>query len=194
MKPLVPSDLHVRSEHQQPAATLMFFGDPHGNFEPVIAAVERFRPEAIVLLGDLQARRPLQVELAPLLDRTEVYFIHGNHAWVFLWRLGRSIRPLRAHGASFSVALLCPVIADVSRNPWCCLLQDVVRPRHSAASGALSDACKQWRAVSSEWNAHFLLRIRSLNHEENAMARIGESVLDGLMATVIKGKPGHEQT
>jgi len=79
MNPLVPSDLHAQSEHQQSAATLMFFGDPHGDFEPVIAAVERFRPTAIVLLGDLQARRPLQVELAPILDRTEVYFIHGNH-------------------------------------------------------------------------------------------------------------------
>ncbi|MDP9974933.1 putative phosphodiesterase [Variovorax paradoxus] len=79
MKPPVPSDLHAQSDDQQSAATLMFFGDPHGNFEPVITAVERFRPEAIVLLGDLQARRPLQVELAPILDRTEVYFIHGNH-------------------------------------------------------------------------------------------------------------------
>lgn len=79
MNPLVPSDLRAQSEHQQSAATLMFFGDPHGDFEPVIAAVERFRPEAIVLLGDLQARRPLQVELAPILDRTAVYFIHGNH-------------------------------------------------------------------------------------------------------------------
>lgn len=78
MNPLVPSGLHAR-EHRQSATTLMFFGDPHGDFEPVIAAVERFRPEAIVLLGDLQARRPLQVELASILDRTEVYFIHGNH-------------------------------------------------------------------------------------------------------------------
>ncbi|CAN7659652.1 metallophosphoesterase [Variovorax paradoxus] len=79
MKPLIPSDPYARSEHQQSAATLMFFGDPHGDFEPAIAAVERFRPEAIVLLGDLQARRPLHVVLAPILDRTEVYFIHGNH-------------------------------------------------------------------------------------------------------------------
>ncbi|CAN7173640.1 metallophosphoesterase [Variovorax paradoxus] len=78
MNPLVPSGLHAR-EHRQSAATLMFFGDPHGDFESVIAAVERFRPKAIVLLGDLQARRPLQVELAPILDLTEVYFIHGNH-------------------------------------------------------------------------------------------------------------------
>jgi len=60
-------------------AKLLFFGDPHGDFEPVIAAVERFRPEAIVLLGDIQARRPLHVELGAILDLTEVWFIHGNH-------------------------------------------------------------------------------------------------------------------
>jgi predicted phosphodiesterase len=61
------------------APKLMFFGDPHGDFEPVVAAVERFRPEAIILLGDLQPRQPLHVELQPILDRTEVWFIHGNH-------------------------------------------------------------------------------------------------------------------
>jgi predicted phosphodiesterase len=57
----------------------MFFGDPHGDLNPVIAAVEHFQPEAIVLLGDIQARRPLHVELRPILDLTEIWFIHGNH-------------------------------------------------------------------------------------------------------------------
>lgn len=79
MEPPVPSDFHARSESQQPAATLMFFGDPHGDFAPVIAAVERLRPEAIVLLGDIQARQPLHIELRPIMGITEVWFIHGNH-------------------------------------------------------------------------------------------------------------------
>ena len=79
MKPLTPSGPHARSEHKQSAPKLMFFGDPHGDLEPVIAAVERFQPEAIVLLGDIQARRPLHVELKPILDLTEIWFIHGNH-------------------------------------------------------------------------------------------------------------------
>lgn len=65
--------------HRMDNPALMFFGDPHGDFVPVIAAVERFRPEAIVLLGDIQARQPLHVELASILDKTEVWFIHGNH-------------------------------------------------------------------------------------------------------------------
>ncbi|SEM10242.1 Predicted phosphoesterase [Variovorax sp. YR750] len=57
----------------------MFFGDPHGGLEPVIAAVELLRPEAIVLLGDIQARQPLHIELEPVLNLTEVWFIPGNH-------------------------------------------------------------------------------------------------------------------
>lgn len=79
MKPLISSALQVQSEHQPSRPKLMFFGDPHGDLEPVIAAVGRFRPEAIVLLGDIQARRPLHIELGPILDLTEVWFVHGNH-------------------------------------------------------------------------------------------------------------------
>jgi predicted phosphodiesterase len=58
---------------------ILIFGDPHGDFAPVITAVERFQPGAIVLLGDIQARQPLHVELGPILEHTEVWFIHGNH-------------------------------------------------------------------------------------------------------------------
>jgi predicted phosphodiesterase len=57
----------------------MFVGDPHGFFSSIISAVERYEPEAIVLLGDLQPRAALQVELASILDKTDVWFIHGNH-------------------------------------------------------------------------------------------------------------------
>lgn len=59
--------------------TILFYGDPHGGFDPLIEAVGQHRPAAVVLLGDLQAQRPLEVELASILDRTEVWFIHGNH-------------------------------------------------------------------------------------------------------------------
>jgi Icc-related predicted phosphoesterase len=79
MKPLISSDLHARPEHNLSKPKLMFFGDPHADLDPVIAAVERFQPEAIVLLGDIQARRPLHIELQSILNRTEVWFIHGNH-------------------------------------------------------------------------------------------------------------------
>lgn len=61
------------------APKIMFFGDPHGAFAPITDAVQRYRPEAIVLLGDLQPRRPLHLELSSIVDQTDVWFIHGNH-------------------------------------------------------------------------------------------------------------------
>jgi len=62
-----------------PRPKIIFFGDPHGNFEPVIRVTHAHRPEAIILLGDLEARRPLELELASIVDLTEVWWIPGNH-------------------------------------------------------------------------------------------------------------------
>lgn len=67
------------SEPVTDAPLILFMGDPHGDFTATLAAVHAHRPAAIVLLGDIQARRPLEVELASILDLTEVWFIHGNH-------------------------------------------------------------------------------------------------------------------
>ena len=58
---------------------IFFCGDVHGNFEHIIDAVKAHQPAAIVLLGDIQAQRPLEQELAEILNKTEVWFIHGNH-------------------------------------------------------------------------------------------------------------------
>ena len=64
------------SEQRPP---LFLFGDPHGHFESVIQAVLRHRPIAIVLLGDLTSTRPLHIELAEIIETTEIWWIHGNH-------------------------------------------------------------------------------------------------------------------
>jgi hypothetical protein len=99
---------HIDLMPEPSAPKLMFFGDPHGDFEPVIAAVERPRPEAIVLLGDLQPRQPLHIELQPILDRTGVWFIHGNHDtdsdadYDHLW--GSELADRNLHGRIVSIA------------------------------------------------------------------------------------------
>ena len=58
---------------------ILFCGDPHGQFSHIIEAVHEHPPKAVILLGDLQAQRPLEVELADILTRAEIWFIHGNH-------------------------------------------------------------------------------------------------------------------
>lgn len=58
---------------------IFFCGDPHGHFEHIHDAVREHRPAAIVLLGDVQPLEPLGLALKPILDLTEVWWIHGNH-------------------------------------------------------------------------------------------------------------------
>lgn len=58
---------------------ILMFGDTHGYFKHVLPVVEAEKPEAIIFLGDLQAQRPLELELDTVLDKTEVWWIPGNH-------------------------------------------------------------------------------------------------------------------
>lgn len=58
---------------------IFFCGDTHRSFGHIIDLVAEHRPAAIVLLGDLQAQRPLHEELASIRGLTEIWWIHGNH-------------------------------------------------------------------------------------------------------------------
>ncbi|NOT13640.1 MAG: metallophosphoesterase [Methylococcaceae bacterium] len=58
---------------------ILFAGDPHGDFNPVIAAVKAYKPEAVVLLGDYDLEMPLEDYLQDIIDQTEIWWIAGNH-------------------------------------------------------------------------------------------------------------------
>ena len=62
-----------------PNNRILFAGDPHGNFKPLIAAVHAHKPEAVVLLGDYDLDKPLENCLRDILDLTEIWWIPGNH-------------------------------------------------------------------------------------------------------------------
>jgi len=58
---------------------LLFGGDPHGDFRPIIQAVETYSPAAAILLGDFDLQRSLQEELEAIAAKTAIWFIPGNH-------------------------------------------------------------------------------------------------------------------
>ena len=59
---------------------ILFAGDPHGQFNHLLAVVRAQRPQALVLLGDIEAPVPLQEVMAPIEALgTQVWFIPGNH-------------------------------------------------------------------------------------------------------------------
>lgn len=84
---------------------VLFCGDPHGRFDHIVdAAIDpAVGACAVVLLGDLQPRRMLHVELAPIVGRgLPLWFIHGNHDtdseadWLHVWGSGLADR--NVHG------------------------------------------------------------------------------------------------
>lgn len=63
----------------RPQPKIFFCGDPHGQFDYINKTVEKHRPDAIVILGDLQPPQDLDKLLEPTLRITEVWWIPGNH-------------------------------------------------------------------------------------------------------------------
>lgn len=58
---------------------ILFCGDPHGEFHHIVRAAVARRPDAIVLLGDLDAPDYLSRVLERVLDICPVLWIIGNH-------------------------------------------------------------------------------------------------------------------
>ncbi|SDZ40047.1 Predicted phosphoesterase [Variovorax sp. YR634] len=160
----------------------MFFGDPHGHLASVIAAVERFRPEAIVLLGDIQARQPLHVELGPILDLTEVWFIHGNHDtdsdadYDNLW--GSELAERSLHGrvveiAGYKVAGLGGIFRSKIWDP---------RRPIEEASFASADALRRAMRPEARWRDGMARRHRSSIFPEDYQRLLRSPPADILVA------------
>ena len=58
---------------------ILFAGDPHGNFKPLITAVHKFQPTDVVLLGDYDLETPLENCLQEIIGLTKIWWIAGNH-------------------------------------------------------------------------------------------------------------------
>ena len=60
--------------------SVVIYGDPHGDWEPLLAAVAEDPPAAVILLGDCDLGRPLDIELAAVFRAgVAVFHIYGNH-------------------------------------------------------------------------------------------------------------------
>jgi predicted phosphodiesterase len=63
-----------------PEPSILFAGDPHGNFAPILRACAALPPGVLILLGDCDCRQPLSRHLAPAIDAGwRIHWILGNH-------------------------------------------------------------------------------------------------------------------
>ena len=74
-----PQSGQEKRQSGKPLPKIFFCGEPHGEFEYINKTVEKYRPDAIVILGDLQPPDDLDKLLARTLELTEVWWIPGNH-------------------------------------------------------------------------------------------------------------------
>ena len=62
------------------APPILFAGDPHRNFSPILRACLRMQPGTLILLGDCDCPQPLPAIMAPALAAGwDVRWILGNH-------------------------------------------------------------------------------------------------------------------
>ena len=63
-----------------PLGGILFYGDPHGEWRPLVRAVLEYRPAAVVILGDCGLDVPLRQKLASVWDLVPRWrWIIGNH-------------------------------------------------------------------------------------------------------------------
>lgn len=58
---------------------ILFYGDPHGSFGPLIEACHKHQPQAAIMLGDMQLTQSPESVFAELPKTTALWCIHGNH-------------------------------------------------------------------------------------------------------------------
>lgn len=58
---------------------MIFYGDPHGRFQPLINASRTHQAQAVVMLGDMQLTQSPETVFADLPKTTSLWCIHGNH-------------------------------------------------------------------------------------------------------------------
>jgi len=71
---------------------VIIYGDPHGEWRPLLQACEEERPDGVVIVGDCDLTMPLRKQLASLFGvGIPVFWIPGNHdadtfaRYDFLW-------------------------------------------------------------------------------------------------------------
>jgi hypothetical protein len=70
----------LRNSRSPDPAPILFAGDPHRNFTPILRACSPLTAGTLIIVGDCDCSDPLPKLMAPLLDRGwDVRWILGNH-------------------------------------------------------------------------------------------------------------------
>ena len=184
--------------------SVLFYGDPHGTWQPLFDAVAQERPEAVVLMGDMDLDEPLDAKLAPLLDAgIDVRWIPGNHdsegdnATAFhdrLFHAGRGLDQASLHAriadvGGLRIAGLGGVFRGKVWNPKGEAPGDRVEPAAETREGFVARISKQ-----SRWRGGVPLKHQTTIFPEDVDAlRAATAVLGGADILVTHEAPSTDE-
>ena len=177
-------------------SVLLYCGDPHGEFLHIVKAAEELNASAIVLLGDLEAQRPLHEELEPIASK--VWFIHGNHDtdsdanWSNVWESPLADRNIHGRVVTLPDGTRLAGLGGVFRGAvWYPNLPEKPRFRCAAEHDLATPCWDQWREgrARKHWSSIYpnevdqLADLRAdvlITHEAPGYHRDGFGILDTL--------------
>jgi Icc-related predicted phosphoesterase len=158
---------------------IIIYGDPHGEWGPLLSACEEQRPEGVVIVGDCDLTMPLRRQLAPLFGAgIPVFWIPGNHdadtsaRYDFLW----SDHPDgNLHGRMESIGgLACAGLGGVFRGRVWYPREEMSEPKYASGEDFVRSLAHQER-----WRRGLPLRQRDtiFPDDVSALMRVRADVL-----------------
>ena len=177
--------------------SILFCGDPHGQFRHILKAAVHLKPMAIILLGDMEPLRPLHLELAAI-DVQKLLFIHGNHDtdseqnWQHVWGSALANRNIHGQVVELPNGVRLAGLGGVFRESvWYPSLP--VEPRFRSRADHTRETPRQdrWQGgvVRKHWSSIYPLELNTLadlradilvTHEAPGYHSHGFAILDDL--------------
>ena len=181
-------------------SVVLYCGDPHGEFRHIIRAAEELKASAVVLLGDLEPKRPLHEELHSIASK--VWFIHGNHDtdsdsnWSNVWEGELADRNIHGRVVTLPNGARLAGLGGVFRESvWYPSLTTPPRFRTTTEHDSATPPWDQWHAgrPRKHWSSIYpdeldrLADLRAdvlITHEAPGYHRDGFAILDTLAQSI----------
>jgi len=150
---------------------ILYCGDPHGKFSHIIKAATKLNASAVILLGDLEPKRPLHIELEAILER--VWFIHGNHDtdteenWRHIWESGLAGRNIHGRVVILPDGTRLAGLGGVFRESvWYPSIPSEPRFRNRQDHAELTPQHNRWRDLVPlrHWSSIYPDELEALNN------------------------------
>jgi predicted phosphodiesterase len=152
---------------------VILYGDPHGEWRPLLRACQEDPPEGVVIVGDCDLAVPLREQLAPLFSAgIKVRWIPGNHdkdseQWHDRLFLDHPEGNLQGKWCQLGGRIVAGLGGVFKEKLWYPRFEDS-GPRHASRAEFM-----RWLPKTDRWRGGLPMKIRDAVFPEDALALQG---------------------